>query len=78
MLSDDWSRAARQYGAAEALAAQTGIARDPADTAFLAPLVARIKTRLGAEPFARLEAEGRTLAYDEAMADASAWLATQR
>ena len=74
-LSDDWSRAARQYGAAEALAAQTGIARDPADTAFLAPFVARIKARLGAESFARLEAEGRTLSYDEAMAEASAWLA---
>ncbi len=78
MLCDDWSRAARQYGAAEALAAQTGIARDPADTAFLAPLVSRIKARLGAESYARLEAEGRTLSYDAAMADASAWLAAQR
>jgi predicted ATPase/class 3 adenylate cyclase len=78
MLCDDWSRAARQYGAAEALAAQTGIARDPADTAFLAPLVSRIKACLGAESYGRLEAEGRTLSYDEAMADASAWLAAQR
>jgi predicted ATPase len=78
ILCDDWTRAARQYGAAEALAAQTGIARDPADTAFLAPLVSRIKAYLGAESYARVEAEGRALSYDEAMADASAWLAVQR
>jgi predicted ATPase/class 3 adenylate cyclase len=75
MLCDDWSRAARRYGAAEALAAQTGIARDPADTAFLAPLVAQMKAHFGAEAYARLEAEGRKLSYEDAMAEAEGWLA---
>ena len=39
-LQDDWPRAARFFGAAEALREQLGLHRHPADDAFLQPLVA--------------------------------------
>jgi predicted ATPase len=74
-LYGDWSRGARRIGAAEALSAQTGIARDPADTAFLAPFVAQINLHFGAEAYAQLEAEGRKQSYEEAMTEAEGWLA---
>jgi tetratricopeptide (TPR) repeat protein len=71
----DLSRGARYYGAAEAVASETGVARDPADTAFLAPFVERLQTTLGPEAYATLESEGRGLRYEQALADANTWLA---
>ncbi len=66
--------AARFYGAAEAQAANTGLRRDPADAAFLAPLIAASRARLGEEAFARTDAEGRALAQAEVAGEARAWL----
>jgi predicted ATPase/class 3 adenylate cyclase len=74
-VREDWARAARVYGAAEAQTAQTGLQRDPADAAFLEPLLAKAQTALGSEAFAAAENAGRALSYDEAMAEARAWLA---
>ncbi len=70
----EWERAARLFGAVEAQAEETGLHRDPADEAFLAPLVDRARQALGPAAFAVAEAAGRALGYDAAMAEARAWL----
>ncbi|HJU23751.1 MAG TPA: tetratricopeptide repeat protein, partial [Casimicrobiaceae bacterium] len=71
----EWERAARLFGAAEAHAQSTGLHRDPADEAFLAPRIDAARRALGDATFAPSEAAGRALAYDEAKAQARAWLA---
>jgi tetratricopeptide (TPR) repeat protein len=78
VLRREWERAARFYGAAEAQGLQTGLHRDPADEAFLAPLVAKARTALGARAFIAAESAGRGVAYETIMADARAWLAHPR
>jgi predicted ATPase/class 3 adenylate cyclase len=70
----EWQRAARFYGAAEAQAEQTGLHRDPADDAFLQPRVAEIQAAMGGAALAEAEGAGRALAYEAAIAEASAWL----
>ena len=72
-LRKDWRRAARLYGAAETQSALTGLHRDPADEAFLAPRVARARGTIDAA-FAAAEAEGRALGYEAAIAETRAWL----
>ena len=69
---EDWDRAAAFFGAAEAQVGQSGLRRDPADEAFLSPLIARARDALGPTAFA--EAVARAPAYDDAMAMARAWL----
>ena len=71
---ENWERAARLFGVAEAQIEQTGLHRDPADEAFLAPLVAKARDALGATAFAAAERAGRTLSYEQAMDEARAWL----
>jgi non-specific serine/threonine protein kinase len=73
-LRRDWVRAARYFGSAEAQIAQTGLKRDPADEAFLVPLVAHTRQALGAPAFAAAETVGRGLNYEQALGDARAWL----
>ncbi len=73
-LSQDWPRAARLCGAAEALSAMTGLHRDPADEAFLAPRVASVREAMGAPSFGEAEAAGRAPGYAEAIAETRAWL----
>jgi len=70
------SRAARLHGAAEAQMRQTSLHSDPADAAFLMPLLDRARAALGAEAFASSKEAGTVLAYDEAIGEARAWLAT--
>jgi len=72
----DWRKAARLYGAAEALAERTGLRRDPADEAFLAPLVDTARQALNESLYTAAEAAGRALAYEEALLEARAWLST--
>ena len=74
-LAHDWTRAARLFGAAEAQSALTGLHRDPADEAFLAPRVAATRKAMGEPEFARDESGGRALGYAEAIAETRAWLA---
>ena len=71
----EWLHAARFFGAAEAQTAETGLHRDPADEAFLAPFMARARDRLGAAAFAQADAAGRALAFDEAMTELRGFLA---
>ena len=73
----EWLHAARFFGAAEAQTAETGLHRDPADEAFLAPFMARARDRLGAAAFAQADAAGRTLAFDEAMTELRGWLSSR-
>jgi hypothetical protein len=74
-LRGEWIEAARFFGAVEAQTAEGGYHRDPADNAFLAPLIARARDTLGTQQFEGVEARGRTLSYDDAIAEAREWLA---
>ena len=75
-LRREWQRAAYYYGAAETQTRITGIQRDPADEAFLRPVMGRTREELGAAQFDVAEATGRALPFQEAVADARAWLLT--
>jgi len=66
--------AARFYGAAEAQTAQTQLQRDPADEAFLAPLIAKAQQALGTAQFATAKGAGSALSYERAIEEASTWL----
>jgi predicted ATPase/class 3 adenylate cyclase len=68
------SRAAQFYGAAENQTAKTGSRRDPADEAFLRPLIAQAQAALGPAAFAAAENSGRTMSHDVAIANAREWL----
>ena len=48
--------------------------RDPADEAYLAPLVASARNALGAERFGIAEAAGRSLCYEAALQEAVEFL----
>jgi len=74
----DEESAARFFGATEAISEQLGYRREPADEASLAPFVARTRAALGAQAFAAAESAGRVLSYSEAIAEARAWLATEK
>jgi len=69
----EYEFAARCYGAAEAQTAQTQLQRDPADEAFLAPLIAKAQQALGAAKFATAKDGGRALSYEQALGEARAW-----
>ncbi len=65
-----WPEAARLYGAAQAQMQLTGLRRDPADEAFLAPLIERARCALGDEAFEVEAAQGAALSFDAALAQA--------
>lgn len=69
-----WGRAARFCGMARALLDLTGLHRDPADEAFLAPRAAAARQALGDGAFDEAQAAGRALGPGEALAEARAWL----
>jgi tetratricopeptide (TPR) repeat protein len=75
---NQFERAARYFGAAEAQTGQTGLQRDPADEAFLMPLMAQTRAALDIATFAAAKAAGSAMGYNQAVADAHAWLATSR
>jgi tetratricopeptide (TPR) repeat protein len=76
--TQDWARAVRFFGAAEAEATRTGLRRDPTDEAFLSPLVADARRLLGEEAFSAQERAGRSLTYEDAVSEARAWLESGR
>jgi len=71
----EWERAAQLFGATETHAQTTGLRRDPADEAFLAPLMENARRALGESAFRAAEAEGRALAPEDATTRTRAWLA---
>jgi non-specific serine/threonine protein kinase len=74
-LERAWDHAARLHGAAEAEAKRTGLQRDPADAAFLAPRIGAARAAAGGPAFEKLIAEGRQLSGEDALESARAWLA---
>jgi len=74
VLLQDHAQAAKFYCAAEVLAVQTGIQRDPTDSAFLLPLIERAREALGDTQFAEAGLGGRALAYEEMLSQARDWL----
>lgn len=73
----DWQRAARFFGAAEAQAKQSGLRRDPADEAFVAPLMAKARQALGDATFDSHQHSGGLLSYEDAVSQARNWLGSQ-
>jgi predicted ATPase/class 3 adenylate cyclase len=69
----DWNATARFYAASEAEARQTGLQRDPADEAFLAPLIARARDA-GSAAYDAAAALGAELPLERAVAEATQWL----
>ena len=69
-LVGDWERAALMHGAAEALAEEMSQQREPMESLYLAPLIARTRDALGTEGFSAAERPGRRLSYEEAIAQA--------
>jgi tetratricopeptide (TPR) repeat protein len=67
-------RAARFFGAAEAQTDKTAIRRDPADAAFLDPLIDKARREIGPAAFAAAEAGGRLVSYEKVMVEVSGWL----
>jgi predicted ATPase/class 3 adenylate cyclase len=76
-LHSDWQRAARLLGAAESQAERSGLRREPADDAFLAPMVVEARNALGGSVFADLQSQGRLLSYEKAIAEVHTWLKTE-
>jgi predicted ATPase/DNA-binding winged helix-turn-helix (wHTH) protein len=74
-LAGEPESCARFLGATEALAARTGLHRDAADDAFVAPLVQHARDACAPKRFPAEQAAGRALAYEEAVLEARAWLA---
>jgi non-specific serine/threonine protein kinase len=72
--SGDWQRTAQLHGATVALCEQSGYRLDPADEAFLVPLLTRAREVLGEPAFSAAEAAGRSLSYDAILIDARALL----
>ena len=73
-FTKSWHHAARLHGAGCAQCEDLGFAMEPADAAFVEPMISRARDALGKEAFASDEAEGRTLSYETAIAEAGAWL----
>ena len=74
-LANEPECCARFLGASEASSAITGLRRDAADDAFVAPLVRRAREACRQEVFEAAYLAGRALGYDEAVVEARAWLA---
>ncbi len=65
-MGEQWESAARLFAAAESYALETGLRRDPADEAFLAPLIARTRASLQAAQLGEPGAPARAEALREA------------
>jgi predicted ATPase/class 3 adenylate cyclase len=70
----EWRHAAEAFGAAEAHAERTGLRRDPADEAFLSPLIANARRALGDAAFRDIERAARARGQEDTLARARAWL----
>ncbi len=75
--TEDWSGAARFFGAAETEAVISGLQRDRADQDFVSGHMARVRAQLGAATFDATTAAGRALDYAPALVEARTWLGQQ-
>ncbi len=74
VLLAECERAARFHGAAREQMGRMGFCMEPTDEAFLAPLIAQARQALGDAAFSEAERAGRALSYEDALAEARAWL----
>jgi len=74
-LAADWPRVGVFYGAAQAQMRQTGIQRDPADEAALAPHVDDARRALGTDGFDDAVRDGEQRTREAAIEDVRAYLA---
>jgi predicted ATPase/class 3 adenylate cyclase len=70
----EWERAVRLYGIAQAQADETGLQRDPTDEAFLAPLIEAARRALGNAAYEAAERAGRALGFEQGIDEARSWL----
>jgi tetratricopeptide (TPR) repeat protein len=68
------SRAAELHAAASRQLDDVGYRFEPADEAFLAPLIAQAREALGDAQFAAAKVSGRALSYETAMTTTREWL----
>jgi tetratricopeptide (TPR) repeat protein len=73
---EQWPLTPRFDSAADIHTVQMGRRRDVPDAAFLAPLIEQAKRALGHEHYDAAVAAGRTLSYDDAVAEMAKWLRT--
>ncbi len=69
-----WEDAAGLYAAVELQRERTGMQREPADQAFIAPLMALTRESLGDARYREATVQSRTRTYEEALKTARAWL----
>ena len=74
-LRQDWRSAGRFSAAADAVSAHTMIQLDPSDKASLLPLWQRAESAFGSQAYESARASGAVLSYEQAMDEASDWLA---
>jgi predicted ATPase/class 3 adenylate cyclase len=70
--------AARLFALAQSQTVETGLQRDPADEAFLMPLIDRAREALGTPAFEAAQRAGRDLTYEAGLAELKRWLADLR
>jgi predicted ATPase/class 3 adenylate cyclase len=70
----DWSRAAHLHGAVNAEMDATGLQREPADEAFLRPLMELTRQALGDGAFAKAILAGEKAGYQEVIGESRRWL----
>jgi predicted ATPase/class 3 adenylate cyclase len=73
VLQGDWARAARLFGAVEAVLAQLHMRRTPADETFLHGQITRARAGIG-DGFDEARMQGATLSYDQALDEVEGWL----
>ncbi len=71
----DWRRALCYFDAAEVQAARTGLRRDPADQAFIAPRLEQMRKQ--ASPAEAARARHEHLPFEQVLAELSPWLLAQ-
>jgi len=77
-IAQEFALAARFHGAAQTYASQMGFHPEPVDSMATDPLIDRARAALGAAAFADGCAGGAKLAWEDAGAEALAWLETPR
>ncbi len=70
----DSTRAARLFGVVEAEMKATGLQREPADAAFLRPLIEKARQTLGDDAFTKAAVAREESGYQEAINDSERWL----
>ena len=67
-------RAARFYGASQALLQAAGRQREPVDEAFIAPLMARSQASMAHDMFAAAQTAGHELGFESSLGEVRQWL----